>query len=434
MALNWATLHPLQQLKAMGCMSSQAVCRSSEPVGSYTLPDGPGFHKDYHLSQRLGRGAFGSVYLAWRREDGDGAREVTHKVAVKAVDLRAAAGADGQRTLVNSKSGLRYADIADTSVDMKRKRSTEKEAQILRSLPPSQFVIAYYADYCEGDIFYLVMELCSCSFLHALDKTPQLTESTLQRVFTGMLWGLVAIHAARVVHRDVKADNYLAVLDGSPLGFTPKLCDFGLAATVPDRDACTLSRVYGTAPYMAPEMLRECKYGAKVDVWALGVLAHVLLFGSWPYTPPSAEGCNAAAIKAAIAAGVPEPTFRTQKGMPAVSPAPTAWLRALLRRDPRQRLSAETALTHPGFAADWEDRTPSLRPTLAAAKRLVGFDCGRGDKKPSRLDALLFGLNRCPQARGSESGLLVKRRPSTASDVSTSAGSIGGAVSLPASP
>lgn len=109
------------------------------------------------------------------------------------------------RTLVNSKSGLRYADIADTSVDMKRKRSTEKEAQILRSLPPSQFVIAYYADYCEGDIFYLVMELCSCSFLHALDKTPQLTESTLQRVFTGMLWGLVAIHAARVVHRDVKA-------------------------------------------------------------------------------------------------------------------------------------------------------------------------------------------------------------------------------------
>lgn len=64
-------------------------------------------------------------------------------------------------------------------------------------------------------ISYIVMELCSMSLLQAFGTMPRLTESTMKLVLRDMLKGLVVCHRACIVHRDVKADNFLAVADDS---------------------------------------------------------------------------------------------------------------------------------------------------------------------------------------------------------------------------
>lgn len=391
----------------MGCSSSIAEKYKVEEVrGGDIAPDAPSFHNDFELSRKLGKGAFGSVYLAWRR---DGVRE---KVAVKVADLhqvpqggsttdaKSSVGMDSKSTVKITKSGL----------DTRRKRTTEKEVRVLKALPKSEYIVAYYADYCEGGISYIVMELCSMSLLQAFGTMPRLTESTMKLVLRDMLKGLVVCHRACIVHRDVKADNFLAVADDSRLGFRAKLCDFGLAGSITRRDACELAGVFGTPPYMAPEMLFDQKYGAKVDTWAFGALAYVLTFGTWPYSPPEYTGSK---MKKAIIAGEHGPTFKAKPGMPEISAACVAWVQALLERDPEKRCSSEAALAHPSFNADWENGADSsLLPVILAAKRIGGFDCGAVASKSTQLDAMLMGLNRCH-----------KRKDSSASDQSTIAGS-----------
>lgn len=57
----------------------------------------------------------------------------------------------------------------------------------------------------------------------------------------------------------------------------------------------------------------------------------------------------------AIQCGKSKPQFRSFTGCPAASADSAAWLRALLERDPRDRLSAQEALKHPNFLRPWNE-------------------------------------------------------------------------------
>merc|ERR1712127_815217 len=105
--------------------------------------------------------------------------------------------------------------------------------------------------------------------LQALDRAPKLNECTYRRIFREMLQALAAVHAAGIVHRDIKHDNFLCAGPRE----TVKLCDFGLSGTL---DAGTVGLVghNGTPPFMAPEMLRGGSYGGSVDIWGVGVIAY----------------------------------------------------------------------------------------------------------------------------------------------------------------
>lgn len=95
----------------------------------------------------------------------------------------------------------------------------------------------------------------------------------------------------------------------------------------------------GSPPCCVPEA--GMPYRGKVDVWGLGVVAYVLLFGAWPYT---AAVMTAQAMKAAIQLGTPPPRFRTKPGVPAVSRPCSEWVQALLRRGVGSRPTAKAAL------------------------------------------------------------------------------------------
>mmetsp|Transcript_11760 Transcript_11760/g.33498 ORF Transcript_11760/g.33498 Transcript_11760/m.33498 type:complete len:280 (-) Transcript_11760:517-1356(-) len=241
------------------------------------------------------------------------------------------------------------------------------------------------------------MEKCDETLIGALRGAPALTEDFYRPIFRGMLQGLAAIHAAGVVHRDVKPDNFMC--SGSGEGRVVKLCDFGLAKLITRADRNELSGINGTAPFMAPEMLNESRYNAKVDTWSLGVIVYLMLYGTFPYMPRiwSSED-----MKLTIRLGTPPPSFTPKVRHRAasefadvVSHSATALCAKLLQRSPRERFHANQALRHEWFQMQSWESAPSLKPMLESSEFYGAF--GQPQQKleqeaPSELDVKVATL------------------------------------------
>lgn len=91
------------------------------------------------------------------------------------------------------------------------------------------------------------------------------------------------MHEQDICHRDIKPENILLSPEEStePDKLTIKLTDFGFACFYrPERG---LKQVLGSPLYMAPEIVREEQYDKKVDIWSVGIIAHILLSGCPPF-------------------------------------------------------------------------------------------------------------------------------------------------------
>jgi serine/threonine-protein kinase len=94
-----------------------------------------------------------------------------------------------------------------------------------------------------------------------------------------VLRGLSAIHAAGIIHRDVKPDNVLLDLDGDVL-----ITDFGIALLTDSTRLTAADTTFGTAAYMAPEQGRGEAVSATTDLYATGVMLYEMLTGRLPFT------------------------------------------------------------------------------------------------------------------------------------------------------
>ncbi len=88
---------------------------------------------------------------------------------------------------------------------------------------------------------------------------------------------LSAVHAAGLLHRDIKASNAMREEGGRIL-----LMDFGLS--LEGRDA---HRMGGTPTYMAPELFKDAPATVASDIYALGILLYYLLTGKYPVDAPT---------------------------------------------------------------------------------------------------------------------------------------------------
>lgn len=128
----------------------------------------------------------------------------------------------------------------------------------------------------------LVLERAETSLAALVRDRPPAPLPGAPRILAQVCEGLAQLHGAGWVHGDLKPGNVLLMADGSV-----RLADFGLAAELEGTHA--YAPLFGTTDYTAPELLlsqvseRGLQTRPTADVWAFGVLAHLLLTGAHPF-------------------------------------------------------------------------------------------------------------------------------------------------------
>jgi len=202
---------------------------------------------------------------------------------------------------------------------------------------------------------YLVMEECTGGELFKrIVAKGKFTELDASKVIYQLLSALRYMHDEnnRIVHCDLKPDNILFLTqdDDSPV----KIIDFGMSKILPPLESLNL--LCGTPYYTAPEVIQDKKYDHTCDLWSLGVILFVMVFGYPPfYVDPKAYGNNERnAIYRKICKGFSPEIKSTQvygygPWFPDHIPSSDAvrdLIAKLLSRKPRKRYTAKEALTH----------------------------------------------------------------------------------------
>jgi hypothetical protein len=109
---------------------------------------------------------------------------------------------------------------------------------------------------------------------------------TLRAFARDALQALVHVHAADVVHRDLKPGNFL-VTRRPRGGVRVQLTDFGLAAARGTRDEAGC--ISGSLPYVAPESILGGTVDGRTDLYGLGILLSFLSTGALPFSETEPE-------------------------------------------------------------------------------------------------------------------------------------------------
>jgi serine/threonine-protein kinase len=210
------------------------------------MPEAGESFADHELGDLLGEGGMGKVYKA-SRPDGQ-------VVALKVL-----------RT-----------ELGDDEAFRKR---FEREALMATRVQHAHVVKTLDAGEHEG-VLYLTQEFISGGSLdETLEREEVLELAQAVRICLEVAAGLDAMHAADLVHRDIKPHNIM--LDGEGTAY---IADFGLAK---DREASTvltrLGQAMGSLDYMAPEQIRGVEVDARADVYALGCVMYECLTGKAPF-------------------------------------------------------------------------------------------------------------------------------------------------------
>jgi eukaryotic-like serine/threonine-protein kinase len=166
------------------------------------------------------------------------------------------------------------------------------------------------------------------------------------------------VHAARVLHRDVKPANILVDQEGGIF-----LVDFGIAKIHEDaaagrqRDMSITGRgrVIGTPEYLAPEQIYGHPATPASDLWSLGVTLYYAIEGHTPFA--RASGQPAMDLRSAILYEDPPP--------PASRGSLTALIRRLLAKDPDRR--PDLSEVYRVLESIMTDRSQNRRPSATAA-------------------------------------------------------------------
>uniref|UniRef100_A0A2C9UR16 non-specific serine/threonine protein kinase n=1 Tax=Manihot esculenta TaxID=3983 RepID=A0A2C9UR16_MANES len=222
-----------------------------------------------------------------------------------------------------------------------------REVKILRALTGHNNLVQFYDAYEDHDNVYIVMELCEGGELldRILSRGGKYTEDDAKAVLVQILNVVAFCHLQGVVHRDLKPENFLFTSkdENSQL----KAIDFGLSDFVrPDE---RLNDIVGSAYYVAPEVLHR-SYGTEADIWSIGVIAYILLCGSRPFWARTESGIFRAVLKA-------DPSF-DEVPWPSLSFEAKDFVKRLLNKDQRKRLSAAQALCHPWIRSSNELDVP----------------------------------------------------------------------------
>jgi len=217
----------------------------------------------------------------------------------------------------------------------------------------------------DEDRWFFTMELVEgYHFLEYVRARPgadggyRYDEARLRECLAQLVRGLRALHAAGMVHRDVKPSNVMVTEDGRVV-----LLDFGLVTDADPARQSTDGLAVGTVDYMAPEQATGLGITESADWYAVGILLYEALTGRLPY---SGHLLQILINKQQIE---PVPVEDVAPGLPDDL---TALCRDLLRIEPDLRLTGAAVAARLGVADEVRHATTS--PLIGASSVFVGRD------------------------------------------------------------
>jgi len=250
---------------------------------------------DFEIGKPLGRGKFGSVYLA--RE-----KRTKYIVALKV---------------------LQKSQLLKAGVEHQLRREIEIQSHLRH-----KNILRMFGYFYDAKRIYLILEYSSGGELYKqLTKKGRFSEKLSAKYISHMARALAYCHKKHVIHRDIKPENLLIGATGDI-----KIADFGWSVHAPSSRRNTLC---GTLDYLPPEMVEGRPHDERVDIWSLGVLLYEFLVGSPPFETESHHATYRRISRVDL------------KFPPGVAIDAKNLITSLLQKDPDKRLSLESVPEHP---------------------------------------------------------------------------------------
>jgi serine/threonine protein kinase len=227
------------------------ACGTPLEPGLAALRTGALFASRFEILGALGRGGMGMIYRAFDRE-------LNETVAIKVL----------------------RPDVARQSARIERRfRSEIRLARRVRH----RNVCSVYGDGEAGGLLYICMELVEGENLApAARSAGGLGREDAWDVVLQVTDGLLAIHQAGIVHRDLKTANLMRDRDG-----VVRVMDFGIAkhhvGSTGGPTVTATGALMGTPEYMSPEQLRGEAVDFRSDLYSLGIVIYELFTGTVPF-------------------------------------------------------------------------------------------------------------------------------------------------------
>ncbi|KAG9006735.1 hypothetical protein FRB93_008467 [Tulasnella sp. JGI-2019a] len=204
----------------------------------------------------IGKGTYGKVFLALNATTGE-------MLAVKQVEMPQS---------VSDQDDQRQVGIVNA---IKAERDT------LERLDHTN-IVQYLGFEQTTEFFNVFLEYVPGGSIGSILRKQGKFDEDVVRLFTSQIVdGLAYLHANKIIHRDVKADNVLVDPNG-----TCKISDFGISKRSDEiYNNAAMTAMQGSLFWMAPEMLHNNKkgYNAKIDIWSLGCVFIEMFAGRRPW-------------------------------------------------------------------------------------------------------------------------------------------------------
>ena len=198
----------------------------------------------YELKKLLGTGGMGAVFICDDRQTGE-------KVALK----------------------MLHPTLADDQIVLRR---FFREVQLIQQVEHPNVIRTFDSGSYERVVYY-TMEFIRGMPLNKLVQGRKLKAESLLGFGLQLSEGLAAIHAANIIHRDLKGENVIVTKDKAI-----KIIDFGIARTE-DSNLTSMGEVIGSPAYLAPELWRGETPSTASDIYALGVIFYRMAYGVLPF-------------------------------------------------------------------------------------------------------------------------------------------------------
>ncbi|CAH0477664.1 unnamed protein product [Peronospora belbahrii] len=273
----------------------------------------------FRLVETVGRGSYGTVHKAINLSSGAA-------VAVKMI------GKDKLRRPHERQSIEKEIETMRVAVE----QFENGHPHIVRLLctKESQYYIFIVQEYCAGGDIAQLMK-----------ANNGLAEEQARLYMTQLASGLQFLRSQNVVHRDLKPANLLL----SSRNMTTaklKIADFGFAREL--ESEMMAESVVGSPLYMAPELLEYKGYDAKADLWSVGIILYEMIANEHPFlVVDNRHATNHLALRRNIHRYFEHYGHVRLPKRVAVSRECERLVEALLRLDPRKRISFEDFFREP---------------------------------------------------------------------------------------